>query len=176
MPKTTFAGQPLHPQMIGAPASLLPFSLILDVLYLVTRKPAHAQAAYYSLVAGCICGAAAAIAGALDYLSIPRRTSTRHTANVHASLNLSLIVLYSINLLLRRGQRVPTGAMPLVLSLLGNGILTVSAWYGTRLVYTHGMRVEGVSPVERESELKLPGDGKVADAFGQLLRIRFNRT
>jgi uncharacterized membrane protein len=67
IPRTTFAGHPLHPQMIVAPADLLPFSLILDLLYLQTRNRSYADAAYYALIGGLLGGVAAGTAGAADY-------------------------------------------------------------------------------------------------------------
>jgi uncharacterized membrane protein len=42
MPHTTFTGHPLHPQMIVAPAGLLPFSLVLDLLYVQTGNRSYA--------------------------------------------------------------------------------------------------------------------------------------
>ena len=50
MPKTTFAGHPLHPQDVIFPAALLPFAGVLDVLYWLTGKAGFAQSAYYSLI------------------------------------------------------------------------------------------------------------------------------
>jgi hypothetical protein len=41
----------------------------------------------------------------------------------------------------------------------------VSGWFGGRLVYEHGMRVKGVSPVQQERELKLPSDEKIEHAM-----------
>ncbi|MDP9368685.1 MAG: DUF2231 domain-containing protein [Chloroflexota bacterium] len=168
MPKTTFAGHALHPQLINAPAALLPFSLVLDLMHAATSKPAYAEAAYYSMVGGYVGGLAAATAGAGDYFAIPSESHTKRIANIHASLNLSLLGLYSLNLLLRRGKTPPTGTVPVALSTAGTVGLLVSAWYGGHMVYSHGMRVKGVSPVAEAPELKLPGDKKLEEAFSRL--------
>jgi uncharacterized membrane protein len=168
MAKTTFAGHPLHPILITAPVALLPTSLILDLMYLATKNKSYAEAAYYTMVGGYVGGAAAAVAGAGDYLTIPPKTHVKAMANLHALLNVSMLGLYSVNLLLRRGTQPPTGGLPILLSVLGSTGLAISAWYGGAMVYTKGMRVKGVSPVESAPEIKLPGDEKLAAVFEKL--------
>lgn len=168
MSKTTFAGHPLHPQLINMPTALLPFSLVMDLMYDMTGNEAYAEAAYYSMVGGYVGGAAAAAAGAGDYFDIPPETDTKKIANLHASLNIGIMGMYSVNLLMRRGQRPPSGKLPMLLSAVGTAGLMVSAWYGGHMVYEHGMRVKGVSPVADAPEMKLPGDKKIEQPFSKL--------
>lgn len=168
MPKTTFAGHPLHPILIIMPSGLLPMSLILDVMHVATGKESYAKSAYYTMIGGYVSGIAAAAAGAGDYFTIPPNTQVKKTANIHASLNIGALGLYSLNLLLRRGKKRPTGVVPVLLSVLGTVGLIVSAWYGGHMVYEQGMRVKGVSPVEDAPEIKLPGDEKLEEAFTRL--------
>ena len=165
MPRTTLAGHPLHPQLIVAPAGLLPFSFILDVLHLVTGRRSYAEAAYYTMMGGSVGAVAAAAAGAGDYLTIPSGTRTRQSANVHALLNVALLTMYTVNLLLRRGKSPPTGAVPVLLSALGTVGLVVSAWYGGHMVYAYGMRVAGVDPSAGTSELRPPLDERLEAAY-----------
>lgn len=162
MPKTTLLGHPLHPMLIAGPAALLPFSLAMDALGRATGRAGYTDAAQYSLVGGYATALAAAAAGFGDYLAIPSGSRVKRVANVHATLNLGLIGLTTVNLLVRRGSRGPAGNLPLALSAVGVGSLFVSAWYGAQLVYKHGMRVEGVDPVEDAPEVKPPADDKVA--------------
>lgn len=171
MPKTTFAGHALHPQLINAPAALLPFSFVMDLMHRGTAKPGYAEAAYYSMMGGYAGGLAAAAAGAGDYFAIPPGSHTKRIANLHASLNLGLLGLYSVNLLLRRGRKTPTGTTPMLLSALGTTGLLISAWYGGHMVYEHGMRVKGVSPVADAPEAKLPGDKKIEGVFSRLEQV-----
>src|SRR4051794_41905893 len=96
MPKSTFAGHPLHPMLIVAPAALLPFGFILDAMHRSTDNPDYANAAYYSLAGGLIGGLAAGVAGALDYMTIDSKTHVKRTANPHPMLN--------------RGGRAPAAA------------------------------------------------------------------
>ena len=55
MPKSTLAGHPLHPRLIGAPTALLPFSLVMDVAYAVTGNETYAEVAYHTMLGGVVC-------------------------------------------------------------------------------------------------------------------------
>ncbi len=165
MPKTTLFGHPLHPQLIVWPAGLLPFSLVMDVMHLVTGRKAYAQAAYFTMMGGSIGAVAAAGAGATDYLTIPAETRTKRTANLHASMNAGLLLLYSLNLMLRRGKETPSGFLPVLLSTIGTVGLLISAWYGGDMVYEQGMRVRGVDPSAPRPEIKPPLDEQAEAAF-----------
>jgi uncharacterized membrane protein len=165
MPKTTLAGHPLHPQLVEFPLGLLPFSCLMDVLYYITGNKAYAETAYHTMAGGVVGGLAAGAAGAADYLTIPPDRESKKVANLHGLLNLSVMGLYGLNLFLRRGRKLPTGPMPLLLSLLGTAGLVVSGWYGGELVYQLGMRVEPLMEGDTSTEWKIPGDPKLENAF-----------
>jgi uncharacterized membrane protein len=179
MPTTTFAGHPLHPMLIVAPAALIPFGFILDAMHRRSGKASYSDAAYYSLVGGVVGGLAAGAAGAMDYLAIEPQTGVKQTANVHAALNIGALALTAANVLARRNTRHHRGGSLAMSAIAAAGVL-VSGWFGGRLVYEHGMRVEGVSPVSGAPELKMPGDEmlqqamlkeeSLASAAGPLLR------
>jgi uncharacterized membrane protein len=164
MPRATFAGHPLHPQLITMPAGLLPFSLVLDLLYLKTGRHSYAEAAYYTMVGGFVGGLAAGAAGAADYLTISPDAPAKKTADKHALMNIGLLALTGVNLCLRSGRR-KSGPGPALLSLVGNLGLFVSAWLGGHLVYEHGMRVKTAGSPEHAPELKLPGDEQIESAI-----------
>ncbi|WP_447978025.1 DUF2231 domain-containing protein [Candidatus Nitrospira bockiana] len=160
MPRITFTGHPLHPQMIVMPAGLLPFSLLMDVMHLATRDRSYADAAYYAMMGGLVGGLAAGAAGAADFMTIPEDSETKKIGRLHGILNVALLSLTAVNLLLRRNRRAP-GGLPIVLSLVGNAGLFVSAWYGGHLVYEHGMRVKAAGGPTDVPEIKPPGDEKL---------------
>jgi uncharacterized membrane protein len=164
MPKSTVAGHPLHPMLIVAPAALIPFAFALDALHRATGDDSYADAAYYSLAGGLLGGAAAAAAGIMDYLTIAPETAVKRTANVHAALNSAAMLAAGANLLARRGKPHHRGGS-LLLSALATAGVVVSGWFGARMVYEQGMRVEGVSPVAGAPELKLPSDERLAEAM-----------
>ena len=157
MPKSTFAGHPLHPMLVVAPAALIPFAFVLDAMHRSTRDASYSKAAYYSLVGGLVGGAAAGAAGVMDYLTIPPETEVKRTANVHAILNGGAMALTVVNTLARSKAPSHRGGSLALTGLAALGIL-VSSWFGGRMVYEQGMRVKGVSPVEDAPELKPPGD------------------
>ncbi|HEX5271841.1 MAG TPA: DUF2231 domain-containing protein [Gemmataceae bacterium] len=167
MPETTLAGHPLHPQLVAFPLGLLPFSLAMDVMHLITGERRYADTAYHAMVAGCAGAVAAGAAGAVDYFSIPKGTKSSKTANVHGAMNLGLIGMYGLNLLLRSRERSP-GPLPVALSALGTAGLIMSAWFGGKLVYDLGMRVKPVMEGDKEPQWKLPGDEKIEHAFEAL--------
>ena len=156
MPKSTFAGHPLHPMLIVAPAALLPFGFILDAMHSSALKASYSNAAYYSLVGGLVGGVAAAAAGVMDYLTIEPETDVKRTANMHAILNSGALAMTAANVMMRKDQPSHTGGSLALAGLAAVGVL-VSGWFGARMVYEQGMRVKGVSPVEHAPELDLPG-------------------
>lgn len=157
MPKSTMAGHPLHPMLIVAPAALIPFAFILDAMHRRSGKDSYADAAYYSQVGGLAGGLAAGVAGAMDYLAIESGTDAKRTGNVHAALNLGALALTAANVLARRNSRHHRGGSLAMSAIAAAGVM-VSGWFGGRLVYEHGVRVEGVDPTAGKPELKLPGD------------------
>jgi hypothetical protein len=71
-----------------------------------------------------------------------------------------------MSLLFRRGQKAARPKMlPMLLSVAGNVGIGFSSWLGGDLVYKHGVRVEGVSPIENARDLKVPGDSKMEHLF-----------
>ena len=164
MPKVTFAGHPLHPMLIVAPAALIPFAFILDAMHGATSNSSYSNAAYFSLVGGLVGGVAAATAGAMDYLMIESDTDVKRTANMHAILNGGALALTAANVAMRKNQPAHTGGSLALSAIAAVGVL-VSGWFGGRLVYEQGMRVKGVSPVGDATEAKLPGDEYIEHAF-----------
>jgi uncharacterized membrane protein len=88
------------------------------------------------------------------------------------ALNLSIMGLYGMNWLLRSRRERRTGVLPFLLSRLGTAGLVASSWYGDELVYELGMRVKPAMEGEQPSELKLPGDRKLEEAFRKLEKTR----
>jgi uncharacterized membrane protein len=165
MPKTTVAGHPAHPQLVTVPIALFPFSLVMDVMYLATRERRFADAAHLAME-GAVAGAlAAGAAGAMDYLEIPQDHPAKPMARLHGSLNIGLLALSAINLRLRSARRRPTDGLTTLLSAVGSAALLVSGWYGAHLVYEHGLRVKGRSPIADAPEISPPGDEAIRRAF-----------
>jgi uncharacterized membrane protein len=164
MPKSTLAGHPLHPQLIVLPSGLLPFGFAMDLMHLATGRRSYRDAAFYGLAMGLAGGAAAGVAGAMDYLAIPSRTTVKRTANVHAALNVAVLAGTATNLVLRARGADTRSPLPLALSALAALGVMVSGWYGGELVYQHGARVRDVDPIGHVPDARPAGDDRIAAA------------
>jgi uncharacterized membrane protein len=167
VPKATLAGHPAHPQLVSIPIALVPFALALDVLHLATGERSYAAAARYALTGATAGAAAAAVTGALDYGAIPDGHPAKRMARLHGAINVGVLGLTALNVALRRGPRPARGTT--ALSAVGTVALLASAWYGGHLVFEHGLRVRGRSPLADAPELALPGDRAVPRLLQGLL-------
>ena len=131
---------PLHPMLVAFPIGLWVFSLVSDIIYMSGQDAAWGATALYTMIGGTIGGVVAAIPGFIDYLSIQDERVNK-IATQHMVLNLTIVALFTINILLRMKQ--PPGAfVPFALSVIGNLLLVISGWLGGHMVYVHGVAVE----------------------------------
>ena len=138
-------GHPLHPLLIVFPVAFLVTVLLTDVVYWLTGYSFWAQASFWLLVGGLGTGVLAAITGLLDFVRIYR--AREHKAGwIHLIGNVTVLVLASINLLLR-WNNIADAIFPwgLILSLVVDGLLGITGWYGGELVYRHKIAVVGDS-------------------------------
>jgi uncharacterized membrane protein len=143
----SIAGHPIHPMLVPIPIGLWLFSLVCDLIYqFVSQDPLWSSMAVYTMGGGILGALAAAIPGFIDFRSLPVRP--RRTAIAHMSLNLTVVVLYVINISLRAGgNENPT---PFWLSVIAIALLVVSGWLGGKMVYL--LRVAVEEPGERARE------------------------
>ncbi|HYF60785.1 MAG TPA: DUF2231 domain-containing protein [Burkholderiaceae bacterium] len=158
MPRSTFAGHPLHPMLVVAPGGLLPFALVMDLMHVATGRQAYADAARFALIGGAATGLAAGVAGAMDYMTIPPEAREKKTANVHAALNVAAMAATMLNVAMRAKGSDAREPLPLALSAMTAIGVGVSGWFGAHLVYEHGLRVQERDPLSYTPEAKLPGD------------------
>src|SRR5207253_9764904 len=92
---------------------------------------------------GVITALIAAIPGFVDYSDIRSDHPGKRTATAHMTLNLLVVAVYGINLGLRSSALVDSkiSMAPLILSLVGVGLLSASGYLGGRLVYDQGIAV-----------------------------------
>jgi uncharacterized membrane protein len=144
--KASIFGHPIHPMIIPFPFALWMFSLAADVVYLWRGNDHWGLAAFYTLAAGLLGGVVAAIPGIIDWLAIKDREVVR-IANWHARLNVIAIIVFAIDFYLRWRSlgRIPKEgvSLPLLLSVLGVILISISGWLGGDLSYKHGV---GVAP------------------------------
>ena len=93
--------------------------------------------AFYTLLGGIIGGAAAAVPGVIDWLSLKDREVVT-IANWHARLNVIGTGLVTDN------YTIPVG-----LSVLGVILIAISGWLGGEMVFKHGVAVDQQSVARR---------------------------
>jgi uncharacterized membrane protein len=139
----SIARHPIHPMLIPFPIGLWIFSLVCDLVFAFGGGDAiWKTVALYTMCGGLIGALAAAVPGLVDMLSLP--PGLRRTAIVHMTINLIVVALFAVNLWMRwRSGNAGAGAStPVLLSVIGVGLLAVSGWLGGKLVYEGAVAVD----------------------------------
>jgi uncharacterized membrane protein len=142
----SLGGHPVHPMLIPFPIALWVFSLVADVIYLWRGNLVWRDwIAFYTLLGGIIGAALAAVPGIVDWLSITDG-EVKKLANWHARLNVIALLVFAASFYLRTagGAALVSGSytIPVLLSVLGVILITISGWLGGEMVYRHGVAVE----------------------------------
>jgi len=135
---------PLHPMLVHFPIGLFLLSLLLDLASLAFPSvPDLVRDSFYAMLLGVITALIAAVPGFVDYTDIRSDHPAKPTATAHLTLNLIVVALYGINLGVRSSSLVDPKISfgPLILSLVGVALLSVSGYLGGRLVYDDGISV-----------------------------------
>jgi len=129
----------MHPMLITLPVGLFIFSLLCDLVAVLSAAPATWHTvAFYTMVGGFVGALIAAMPGFADFLSITDER-VRRIAIMHMALNLIVVTLYGVNIWLRVDG--DDSGTPLLLSLLAVALLGASGWLGGSMVYRHGVGV-----------------------------------
>ena len=141
-------GHPLHPILVHLPIGLFLLSFIFDIAGWV-------RPALYTMALGVLTALLAATPGIADYSDIRRDHPARKIATYHMLINLAVVLLYTVNLLLRRSQldQPRVSALAFAISLICIAALSFSGYLGGILVYDHGIAVgrhrrRGKTPTE----------------------------
>ena len=154
----SIGGHPIHPMLIPFPLALWFFSLIADLIYLWRGNPAWRDwIAFYALLGGIIGAAAAAVFGIIDWLSIKDR-AVKKVADWHARLNVIALLIFAGSFYLRTaggsGWVGGSYTVPLLLSVVGVILITISGYLGGELVFKHGVAVNPQSDTGAELRAK----------------------
>lgn len=157
----SIGGHPIHPMIIPFPIALWVFSFVADLIYLWRGNPVWKDwIAFYALLAGIIGAAVAAVPGLIDWLSITDKAVVK-IANWHARLNVIALLIFAGSFYLRTtgGSSLVSGnyMIPVVLSLLGVVLITISGWLGGEMVFKHGVAVgsgSGATPEKTETKVR----------------------
>jgi len=151
----SIGGHPIHPMIIPFPIALWVFSLVADLIYLWRGNPVWKDSiAFYALLAGIIGAVAAAVPGLIDWLSLTDKAVVK-IANWHARLNVIALLVFagSFYLRTRGGASLVSDSytIPLLLSVLGVVLITISGWLGGEMVFKHGVAVDTGSRSARDA-------------------------
>lgn len=137
----SFKGHPFHPMIIPLPIGLWIFSLVSDLIYKFGLGGAvWNDVAFYTLAGGIVGALIAAIPGFIDSFGI-QNPKTRLIVIWHMTINLLAVALYCVNFWLRL-HRAPSDNLPIILSIIGVGMIVISGWLGGELVYVRGAAVK----------------------------------
>lgn len=137
-------GHPVHPALIPIPIGAWTAAAIFDVGSYVVDDPGFlVRGATWLIVIGIIGALTAGMAGFLDMMVIPTRTRAYRTVLWHLSLNLSAVLVFTVDALVHRDLDLsdPVGVGPLLLTMLGLLVMGSGAFLGGELVFHWGVRV-----------------------------------
>lgn len=137
--KFQVAGHPLHPMLVTFPIGFFSATLATDLLYWWTQNPMWGEFSFWLLIGGLSGGAAAALAGFMDFMLVPE--IRRHFASwSHMLAAILLLAVAGANLVHRWAAPVAS-ILPwgLYLSLLMVLVLGVAGWLGGKLVFEHNL-------------------------------------
>ena len=142
-------GHPLHPILVHVPTALWPAALIFDILSRFgVGGNAMVRTSTYAILVGLVIAVAAVPPGIADWSGIKRDRPAWKIGLVHMILNVGVIILWTVNLILRWGSVADAeavGTIPLLLSAAATLVLLVSGYLGGRLVYDYGISVARIS-------------------------------
>jgi uncharacterized membrane protein len=137
-------GHPFHPLLVTVPIGAWVTSLVFDLVSHEAGEPeVFAKGAFWLIAIGVVSALVAAVFGLMDLLTIPRGTRALRTGLTHATINVTVVVLFAASLLVRQDHLdqgdSTTGGM--LLSVVALALLAVSGWLGGKLTYHYGVRV-----------------------------------
>jgi uncharacterized membrane protein len=138
---------PLHPIVAHVPMAMWPGALIFDILSRWNGN-AMVRLSFYAIAFGLIATLLAVPAGVVDWTGIKKEKPAWKIGLYHMILNLTVGVLFAINLGLRihtfRNDSRVTDP-PLALSIIGTVLLITSAYLGGLMTYNYGISVARMS-------------------------------
>ena len=147
MPTLRFLGHPLHPALVHFPVALWTASVASDAAARVTGAAFWSPAAWWSLVAGLVVAALAAVAGFVDYSRLTPKHPAFRFATAHMLVMSFAALCFLLSALLRTGPDAPAGIGAIASSGVGFITLLVGAWLGGDLVYRFGVGMEPSQPI-----------------------------
>jgi uncharacterized membrane protein len=146
-------GHPLHPPLTDVTVGLYTGASASAVLAALGVSEENLVTAWWlALVGGLIVTVPTALTGLLEWLAITRGTPLWRTATLHLTAMVSATVFFLIAAVVGHDAYLHRAveAGPIIVTLIGFGLLTLGGWLGGAIVFTFGMRV--LAPGGKEKE------------------------
>ncbi len=146
-----------HPLVVHFTVALFSVSVLCDVLGWLLKKEALRTVGWWNLLFGFFGTLVTVATGLLAERSVGHNDAAHAVMQTHKTFGLIVLGLMAALFLWRafhRGQ-IPQKllAVYLLIAIAGVGVMTVGAYYGGELVYTHGMAVRAMpQPASHEHE------------------------
>jgi uncharacterized membrane protein len=133
-------GEPLHPALVHIPLGAMLTMPVWDALGAFHGAEHWWAIGFWTVVLGIVVALAAAAVGFVDYTRLPEGPA-ESTGTRHLALMLAGVSVFVLRLVLQGGGAAPDdgGLLLLAVSVAGALVLAVGAFFGGRLVYTHGV-------------------------------------
>ena len=160
-----FPGKPPHPPFtdvsIGA-YTVGVAMLVLGALGVEEEQMAHG--ALLAIGGGLAVALPTAVTGLLDWLDLPNGTPRRTTATIHLLVMVTATVLFALTFIahLDGYDNAEVEALPLILGVAAEIVLTAGGYIGGSLVFVYGVRVLK-RPETRTADALVPGKATVED-------------
>ena len=94
--KATVAGHPVHPLLVTFPIGSFVSAVIADIIFVTGGGSFWGTMSMWLLAFGLAGSLLAAFFGLVDYLSAPMSAQARQVANLHAMLNVCMIIVFAV--------------------------------------------------------------------------------
>lgn len=136
----SIAGHPIHPMLVPLAIGLWIFSFVCDLTFVLgSGASLWYTLSFWTMIGGIAGAVIAAIPGTIDMLSL--KGAPKKLALTHMAINLTVVLLYAVNLGMRIGGD-PVAGIPLALTIVSVTLLAVSGWIGGHMVYVHRVGVK----------------------------------
>ncbi len=137
----SIAGHPIHAMLVSVPMTCFVATFFTDIVYWKTAAMMWANMSAWLLTVGLVVSIVVVIAGVIDFFG-DRRIRALRGAWIHGLGNGLALILCIFNVFVHSRDAytsvVPSG---IILSGLVVLILIITAWFGSGLVYRHGVGV-----------------------------------
>lgn len=152
--RAAIGNHPVHSALVTLPIGAFFLVLVGDIAHARTDTDFWYAFSFICLGAGIVTALVAAIAGFVDYFGVKMSVAGFRTARIHMFLNLTGVVLYTINWFLRRGNgalHTPRWGLVFGLEVVTFIALGIAGWLGGRIAFEHKVGVvENADPEATE--------------------------